>query len=105
MAISNEEVLSLVPGDMIRIISEEEARERRYWDGCNSDWSIQMNEFCGSVLTVKRMDTFSYSGVAKVYVEENGFYWIADFIDSIVIDEEFDPADDTEIEGLIFAGV
>lgn len=105
MAISNKEVLNLVPGDMIRIISEEEARDKGYWDGYKLNLAIPMNEFCGSVLTVRRMDTFSYSRVAKVYVEENGFYWIADFIDSIVIHEEFDPADDTEIEGLIFAGV
>lgn len=104
MAISNEEVLSLVPGDMIRIISEEEARDKGYWDGRESNWPTLMNEFCGSVLTVKRMDTHSsYSGVAKVYVEENGYYWIASFIDSIVAHEEYEPADDSAIMELIFS--
>lgn len=103
MAISNKEVLNLVPGDMIRIISEEEARSRGYWDGFYSHWAIPMNEFCGSVLTVERLD--KRAGVPAVYVEGNGFYWIAKFIDSIVAHEEFEPVDDTEIESLIFAGV
>lgn len=103
MAISNEEVLNLVPGDMIRIISEEEAKDKGHWYGKFPAWTTQMNEFCGSVLTVRRVEM--YANKPKVYVKENGYYWIASFIDSIVACEEYEPANDTEIESLIFAGV
>lgn len=106
MAIREEELLDVQPGDKIQIISEDEAKLRGHWYGRVPGWNGAdssfgtMNGYCGKYLTVKqktKADRF-----IKILVEETNYWWKADFIDHIV-HEEFEPADDSTIMKLIFA--
>lgn len=106
MAIREEELLDVQPGDIIQIISENEAKLNGHWYGRVSGWNGSdsitgtMNDYCGKYLTVKqktKADRF-----IKIFVEETNYWWKADFI-SCVVHEEFEPADDRAIMELIFA--
>ena len=107
MAIQEKELLGLQPGDMIQIISEDEARLRGHWYGEVSGWYGvdgrvgTMNDYCGKYLTVKRISEDEGEFV-RTFVEESDYWWKADFIDHIV-HEEYEAADDRAIMELIFS--
>lgn len=97
--VCDDDLRSLQPGDTIRIISQEQAEAM----GCFGDnidgWVTPvMDRYCGSELTV--YDVATSTTFARVYVEENHFWWRDSFIASIVR-EEYEPATDSELVELI----
>lgn len=82
MAVSEEDVMSLSPGDQIVIISEDEAKARDFWYGNVASWATDMNKYCSKRLTVDVVK--KEVGYGRVYVEENFFWWRWDFIDRII---------------------
>lgn len=81
MAITTDEMRALQPGDTVRIISH---KERRRLDNCSFryDWGSSMDRYCGIELTVKRVETNRER--ARIYVSENTYYWLPEFIDCVV---------------------
>lgn len=114
MAVTNEELKTLQPGDTIVIISEEEAKDGRFWYGERAGWSLggdpdylapyNMNSFCGKALTVMRFYHDRNSSFVKVTVEETGFWWKADFISEIIRAEEINPIEKDDLLALIYGG-
>lgn len=77
MAITVEEMRALEPGDIVRIISLEEYEEHRS-DNAFDHWCFSMCRCCDQEFTVRSSDFY------KIYVYENSFYWLPEFIDRIV---------------------
>lgn len=113
MAVTNEELKTLQPGDKIVIISEEEAKDGGFWYGDRAGWAIggngpdylnscNMNSFCGKTLTVERI--FTNGSFIKVLVKETGFWWKESFISEIIRDEEIVPIEKEDLLDLIYGG-
>lgn len=102
MAVSEEDVMSLSQGDQIVIISEDEAKSKRLWYGEVASWAIDMNKYCSNALTVSSVR--KERGYGHVYVEENLFWWKADFIDSIIKAPRVSYSSE-DIEFVLFGGV
>lgn len=113
MAVTDAEVRTLLPGDQIVIISEEEAKARGYWDNKVLEWvgdpdgtPSGMNARCGEVLTVSRIYLPSYpGGFCRVYVKETGFWWRDNFIAAIIRQDSFEALEDAAIDALLSGGV
>lgn len=110
MAVTEAEVRTLQPGDKIVVISEEEAKAKGYWNGCESSWAGSysgakegMNKYCGKELTVYRVDPRD-ERYTKAYVEENGFWWRDSFIEAIIRQEMIEPLEPEAIEAMLFGG-
>lgn len=113
MAVTNEELKTLQPGDMIVIISEEEAKDGGFWYGEQAGWAIgsgdpddlnlyNMNSFCGKSLTVENI--YTNDGIVKVLVKETGFWWKVSFISEIIRDEQIVPIEKEDLLALIYGG-
>ncbi len=74
MAITGEEMRELQPGDVVRAISREEYERNKPL----AHWGVTMALYCGHELTVRMV----YSD--RIYVNENGYYWLPHFIDYVV---------------------
>lgn len=93
--ISKEEFSSLQPGDKIVVIPEEYAVEHGYWDGRRAGWITVMNTYCGRELTVACISD------SKVFVKENNYWWVRDFIDYVIFREEYECATSDELLSLL----
>lgn len=113
MAVTNEELKTLQPGDTIVIISEEEARDGGFWYGEQVGWALgggdpedlnlyNMNSYCGKALTVESI--YTNDSFIKVLVKETGFWWKASFISEIIRTEEINPIEKDDLLALIYGG-
>ena len=73
MAITVEEMRELQPEDVVRAISREEYERNKPL----AHWGNTMMQYCGHEPTVRIVSD-------RIYVDENGYYWLPDFIDCVV---------------------
>ena len=102
MAITAEEMMALQPGDTVRVISVEEYLSRRDLSLFRCNWGSTMTEYCGQELTVRpcnRNKTMPF-----IYVEENSYYWLPEFIDCIVCSSsKMDAPSEESLMDLLFS--
>ena len=107
MAIREEEMKNVTVGDQIVVISEREAREKGHWYGRVARWNcddeIGMNRWCGHTLTVRSI--IDKLGEIRLFVEENSFWWGADFIQAVVPQEELEAIEFKDLEAILFGSV
>lgn len=83
MAITSKEIRALEPGDVVRVISVEDYLSRRALKPFSYNWGSSMTEYCGRELTVKSVNPLG-SLPDHIYVDENNYYWLPEFIDCII---------------------
>lgn len=107
MPITKEELSMLKPGDVVKIISRDEAdkglEEYQYSkyriDHAFSCWAYHMSDYCGEELTVRLVSD------GCIYVVESGFFWLPEYIDSIVwCDRQMEQYSLDDITNLLFGG-
>lgn len=101
MAITAGEMVTLEPGDVVRVISQEEREKILDNDLFVFDWGSGMDMYCGQELTVRTVcqsETKSY-----IYVEGNSYYWLPEFIDCIVCSSsKIEALSEDSLMGLLF---
>lgn len=101
MAITVEEMVTLEPGDVVRVISQEECKKILDNDPFFFGWGSGMGRYCGQELTVREV----CRGEAKsyIYVEENMYYWLSEFIDCVVCSSsKMEALSEDSLMGLLF---
>lgn len=102
MAITIEEMRALQPGDTVRVISQEEYEKNKDDYYFNYDWGIGMCKYFDRELTIRRVER-SVTKV-RVYVDENDYYWLPEFIDCIVYSSsEMDAPSEDSLMELLFS--
>ena len=84
MAITIEEMRALQPGDVVRVISVEDYRSRQALSPFLYNWASSMIGYCGRELTVKSVNPLGSLAFDHIYVDENNYYWLPEFIDCII---------------------
>lgn len=118
MAITNEELLGLGPGDVVRIIPLETLWEESvaWQDKVDAgtaiynpfdDWIQAMDRFAGKTFVIKEITRIIVNegafGVAYLN-DTDGYFWRSEFIDCVLFrDRDFDNIDDNSLEDFIFA--
>lgn len=103
MAITVEELVALQPGDVVRAISLEEYNRNKPLE----HWGATMTQYCGRELTVRSVlwSSNPYYGNVRMYVAENGYYWLPEFIDCVVSrSSKMEAPSEEELIGLLMLG-
>lgn len=102
MAITIGEMMALQPGDTVRVISQEEYEKNKDDYYFNYDWGIGMCDYLGRELTIRIVEC----GATRVcvYVDENGYYWLPEFLDCVVYSSsKMDAPSEDSLMDLLFS--
>ena len=71
--------------------------------GGTTNWNVKMGKYCGSVMTVRKVDTYEYCYKMEEDIDdfldnvEPGWNWYRDAIEGLVISEYEDILEDTSL--------
>lgn len=96
--VSDAIIRELQPGDIIRISSREDLLALNPLD--SAGLITPMTEFANCELTVKRIEDGCV--YAKVFVEENSWWWRNTFVESVSQAESIEPCEEIELLNLLW---